>query len=82
MAYELKNGQGTIFKNQKTSDSHPEYRGVIKTPKGDEYEVSLWVKEGQKGKYFSVAVKEPYQVNQAASNNTSSNTDNEDDLPF
>jgi len=67
MAYELKNGSGTIFKNDKKgNEKAPDYRGELKTPSGEHLEVSLWVKEGQKGKYFSVSVKEPYKKAEAA----------------
>lgn len=61
MAYEIKPGQGTIFKNsRKEKDTHPEYTGRIKTPDGEEWDLSLWVKKGNKGSFFSVSVKEPY----------------------
>lgn len=85
MAYELKNGQGTIFKNtRKEKETQPEYRGEIKTPNGELFEISLWVKDGQKGKYFSAAVKEPY--NKPVDNNPSPTPpipeSDVDDLPF
>lgn len=80
MAYEIKNGQGNIFKNKKESDNHPDYKGRIKTPEGKEYDIALWVKEGQKGKFFSVKTQEPY-VSQSGSQEPSE-TENSDDLPF
>jgi len=85
MAYELKPGQGTIFKNDKKSDNHPDYRGTIKTPDGKDLDLSLWVKEGQKGKYFSVSVKEPYQkpdYNSTPSTSVETGKEDGDDLPF
>lgn len=88
MAYELKPGQGSIFKNdKKTQDNHPEYRGTIKTPDGKEWEVSLWVKEGQKGKFFSANFKEPYRKDNSnhsaiSGNSTGFDPNDPGDLPF
>jgi hypothetical protein len=60
MAFELNNGQGTIFKNKyKNSDKHPDYRGTIKTPSGEVLEIALWVKDGKNGKFFSASIQEP-----------------------
>lgn len=90
MAYELKAGQGTIFKNnKKEKEIHPDYRGTIKTPDGNEYSVSLWVKKGEKQSYFSVSVQEPYNTgNQQQAIPTDKNglpdyaAPEDDDLPF
>lgn len=78
MSYELKNGSGSIFKNNKEKDSQPDYKGNIKTPEGKEYEIALWLKEGQKVKYFSVKIQEPYKAEDQQSDSSQS----EDDLPF
>lgn len=91
MAYELKNGQGSIFRNtNKKEDKHPDYNGKIKTPDGKEWDLSLWVKDSKNGnKFFSVAVKEPYvkqDVTQPVQSNNSSyynpNPNAADSLPF
>jgi len=63
MAYEMKEGSGSLFKNsRKTSDSHPDFTGSIMLD-GKEHWFSAWVKESPKaGKFFSVSVgkvKEP-----------------------
>jgi uncharacterized protein (DUF736 family) len=59
--YQLKNGQGSIFKNEKAEGNQPTYRGTFKDITGEMRDISLWVKESKSGKkYFSVAVKEPY----------------------
>ncbi len=60
MAYEMKPGQGSLFKNDtKGNDKAPGYRGTILTPGGELLEIAAWVKEGKKGKFFSLSVKEP-----------------------
>jgi len=84
MAYETKPGQGVIFKNEnKQSSNHPDYNGKIKTPEGREYDLSMWVKDGKKGKFFSVSVKEPYvKQSQHDSFINRGNGDLGDDLPF
>jgi uncharacterized protein (DUF736 family) len=58
MAYELKDGQGSLFPNdRKEKDNHPDWRGTIKID-GKFYEISSWWKEspGKTG-FHSLAVK-------------------------
>jgi uncharacterized protein (DUF736 family) len=86
---ETKVNNGTIFKNdKKTAENQPDYRGKINVD-GKEWEISLWVKEGQKaGKYFSAAIKEPWvkpDEVQATAKPVQTNLMNESDddgLPF
>ena len=49
---------GTLFKNDTAgkSDKFPPYGGSINVD-GTEYWVSAWVKDGKKGKFFSLAIK-------------------------
>lgn len=57
MAYEKKDMSGSLFKNdRKEKDSHPDYQGDIIID-GKHYWLSGWIKEGQKGKFFSLAAK-------------------------
>ena len=50
-----------IFKNnKKEKDTHPEYRGTVNV-EGKEYEISLWVKDGKAGKFFSGKIQEPFK---------------------
>lgn len=49
--------RGALFKNDRRErDSHPEYNGSINID-GVEYWLSAWVKDGRKGKFFSLSVK-------------------------
>lgn len=100
---ELQNGSGFIFKNVKKdstnpNDKKPDYVGNIKTANGEEQEISLWVKSGTNGKYFSVSVRDPFKPSAKAAITTSqtvstppspvatptppSGEDEVDDLPF
>lgn len=53
---------GVLFRNDKaTTDKHPTHTGSINID-GTEYWLSAWVKEGAKGKFFSMAVKPKEQA--------------------
>jgi uncharacterized protein (DUF736 family) len=58
MAYELKNGQGTLFKNErKDKPNAPDYKGMLNVD-GVEYWVSGWRKKGAKaGDWTSLSIK-------------------------
>jgi hypothetical protein len=56
MAYELKEGSGSLFKNdRKEKENHPDYAGSIMI-NGKEHWLSGWIKEGKKGKFFSLSI--------------------------
>ena len=56
MAYVPKEGSGSLFKNdRKTTETHPDYTGSIMVNNREHY-LSAWVKEGTKGKFFSVSI--------------------------
>ena len=49
--------RGALFRNDKaTSDKHPTHTGKINL-EGRDYYLNAWVKEGKKGKFFSLSVK-------------------------
>lgn len=76
--YEHKEGFGSLFKNtNKTSDNQPEYSGTIKLQDGTEQQIAAWVKEGAKGKFFSLKLSDPYVKNETEQVAEVSN-----DLPF
>jgi hypothetical protein len=58
MAFELKPGQGSLFRNdRRDSDQSPEYKGGINID-GREFWISAWVKTAKTGaKYFSLSAK-------------------------
>lgn len=57
MSYTQKDGQGSLFKNErKEKDSHPDYKGSI-TVGGAKLWLSAWLKDGKKGKWMSLAAQ-------------------------
>jgi hypothetical protein len=85
MAYEKKDGQGSLFKNKrKETESHPDYTGSIMLS-GVEHWLSAWINEGKDGKYMKLAVGKPKEQRSApreeprAQNNP---IDFSDDIPF
>jgi hypothetical protein len=56
MAYELKEGSGSLFKNdRKEKDTHPDYAGSIMI-NGKEHYLNAWLKDGKNGKFFSGSI--------------------------
>jgi hypothetical protein len=50
---------GALFKNtDKKTPNHPDYGGSLKDENGKEYWLSGWLKEGRKGRFISLALKE------------------------
>jgi len=82
MSYEMKPGQGSIFKNdKKTEEKHPDYKGSIMTPDGKECWISMWVKRPEgKTPFFSVSVQPKEQ--QTASAPAQLPEEPKNDLPF
>jgi len=59
--FEQKDGTATLFKNDKQAENpaQPMYRGKGLVD-GKEKEFAIWVKEGKRGKYFSMTIKDAY----------------------
>lgn len=67
MAYEHKPGKGSIFNNgYKERDSQPDMKGTMKTPDGQEWEISGWWNEGRNGDYLAISIQEPYNRDRQA----------------
>jgi len=56
MAYEPREGDVTIFKNDTDNERAPQYKGYAIID-GEKRQIALWVKEGAKGKFFSGTVE-------------------------
>jgi hypothetical protein len=81
MAFELRDGQGTLFKNDKQgNDRRPDYRGELNIG-GTIYRISAWVKVGRKGKYMSLAADRNDHGSRSGSQQ-SAPADFDDDIPF
>jgi len=58
MAYQQKEGQGSLFKNDKQNDRQPDFKGTIMI-KGITYEVAAWSRTSQNGReYISLQASE------------------------
>lgn len=77
--------RGALFKNDKREkESHPEYKGSINVG-GNEYWLSAWVKEGKRGKFFSLSVKAKDDVQREAVAKLKEIVEepfHDDDIPF
>lgn len=58
MAYQHKEGQGSLFKNEKQNERQPDFRGSIMV-KGVTYNISAWNRTSQNGRqYLSLQAEE------------------------
>ena len=48
----MREGDVSVFKNDNATGKQPQYRGSALI-NGEKYKLSLWIKEGAKGKFFS-----------------------------
>jgi hypothetical protein len=86
MSYVQKDGQGSLFKNdRKEKDSHPDYKGSI-TINGQEFWLSAWIKKGEKT-FMSLAAQPkeaqaPRRAPAPAPKPASGFDDMDDDIPF
>jgi len=77
MTYDNTNS-GALFRNDKKSEKHPDYRGDINV-NGVDYWISAWLKTSKKGtKFMSLAVTEKESVEKPAP----AADDFDEDLPF
>jgi hypothetical protein len=84
MAWEPKEGSGSLFKAEQKSEKAPGYRGEILLG-GVLYELAGWIKEGKSGKFFSLSGKpkgETYKNGLRQEAPKDSIADMADDIPF
>lgn len=88
MAFEQKPGQGAIFKNKKTKDSQPDYKGSLVADReykaGDKIELAAWIKTPNSGgeKFVSLAIGKPREDKPAQTHAAASARDDlDDELP-
>jgi len=93
MAYEMRAGSGSLFKNdKKTTDSHPTLKGRVMLPNGEVRWVSAWTKKTAAGEsWISLNIGDLCQVQGAGGYNSTppaqmspkpAMADLDDDIPF
>ena len=81
MAYEQREGQGALFKNNEKSDpKHPDYRGDM-TVGGAKFWLAAWIKEGKNGKFMSLAIQ-PKEDRQGRKQPGKQTQDDDSGIPF
>lgn len=81
MAYEKRDNSGTLSRNtKKVTVQQPDHRGRA-TIDGVDYWISAWVKEGEYGRFFSLAFQRQDEADKAQVRRTGAEF-NDDDIPF
>lgn len=94
MTYQNKPNSGALFRNKKSSDKQPDWKGDVDL-NGVTYELAGWEKEGRNGTFLSLKIQpkqerkqDDYQRPQAgdtvrgAGRGAWSSADPDDDVPF
>jgi len=85
MAYEPKDGQITVWKNDKyvKDGNQPYAKGKGKDHKGNEIEVTLWIPKSDKIKGFNLTITEPFKpTHEAVPKIEDVQVEPDPDLPF
>lgn len=83
MAYEQKEGTGSLFKNDKDGvETRPDYTGKLMVG-GTVYKLSSWINDSPKGKYMSIKAQ-PADDRPPKASKPVAKPDEElsDDIPF
>lgn len=73
---------GVLFKNdRKEQPNHPDYKGNARI-NGVDYWLSAWIKEGDQGKFMSLALKPKEAERPTTSQRGSARTEDAEDIPF
>ena len=80
MAYEMRPGQGSLFKNDKrTEEKHPNAKGKVMLPNGEVRWISAWTKVTSAGeKWQSLSIGDLVEGGQAKP----AVVESDDDIPF
>ena len=80
MGFELREGQGSLFKNKykQEGDKTPDYRGTA-LYNGEKVKLSAWVKDGKNGKFMSLSIQPDKDFGQEHKNEPLPETE---DIPF
>lgn len=82
MAFEHKDGSGSLFKNDKKgNDRAPDYKGDI-CVNGEVMEIAAWLKEGKAGKFMSLSVKPKQTARERTMGAVRNMKDDDLDVPF
>ena len=66
MSYDNTNS-GAIFKNEKTKETQPDYKGKLNV-QGKDFDVSGWIRTSKDGKSFlSLKIQEPFKKDELIS---------------
>lgn len=80
MSFELRDGQGTLFINDKEGvENRPDRRGELNIG-GTIYRLSGWLKKGPKGPWLSLNAEVPQARQEQPAKQARSDAD--DDIPF
>jgi len=81
--YVQKEGTGSLFKNEKTSENQPDYKGKCQID-GKPKSISAWLNTSKDGKtkYLSLKLQEPYVAPADGAAKVNKMAQQDDDLPF